>query len=137
LTRIDTVTVDVPVRYAFQDYTVQMTGSMDSLARLTQLRELFAEAPTGTAVHMVPGRRPKGEDMTEDGRLTVYCRFTHGDRPIDGWYLLRRFNMYEDETPLGVAYNWGVTLFFLGTDAYYSACYLCLDVEARDSDWGI
>jgi len=137
LTQIDALTIDVPVSYTFQDYNIQLNGSMDTLLRLTELREKFAEAPTGTAIHAIPGRRPKGEDMTDDNRLTAYIQFTHGDRPIDGWYLLRGFSMYQNETPLGVAYNWAINLFYLGTDAYYTACYLVTDLDVLESDWSI
>ena len=137
MTQIDALIIDVPVSYTFQDYNIQLVGTMDSLLSLTELREKFAESPTGTAIHAVPGRRPKGEDMTPDNRLTAYCQFTHGDRPLDGYYLLRGFNMYENETPLGVAYNWAVNIYYLGSLAYYTACYLCVDLEPLDSDWAI
>jgi len=137
LTVIDALTIDVPVSYTFQDYNVQLIGSMDTLTRLTELREKFSKAPYGTAVHQVPGRRPKGEDMTSDNRLTAFCQFTHGDRPLDGWYLLRTFNMVENETPLGVAYNWSINLFWLGSNSYYNACYLVTDVDVLASDWSI
>ena len=137
MTVIDALTIDVPVSYTFTDYAVQLVGTMDDLTSLTELREKFGESPAGTAIHQIPGRRPKGEDMTPDNRLTAYCQFTHGDRPLDGWYLLRGFNMYENETPLGVAYNWAINLFYLGSDSYYTACYLCTAMGTISSDWGI
>ena len=137
MTVIDALTIDVPVSYTFQDYSVKMVGSMDTLVRLTELREKFGDSPAGTAVHQVPGRRPKGEDMTSDNRLTAFCQFTHGDRPLDGYYLLRGFSMYENETPLGVAFNWSIDLFWLGGLAYYTACYLVTELAVEASDWGI
>jgi len=137
MTQIDALTIDTPVSYTFQDYNVELVGTMDNLTSLTELREKFAKAPYGTAVHAVVGARPRGEDMTEDNVLTAYCQFTDGDRPLDGWYLLRGFNMYQNETPLGFAYNWRVNLFYLGGNAYYTACYLCTGMGTISSDWGI
>jgi len=78
--------------------------------------------------------------MDEDLRNTQYVQFAHGDRPITGWYLLRDFNMFQDETPEGAdmgSYLFAVSLFFLGTDAFYQACYNAIDMDRLESDWSI
>jgi hypothetical protein len=140
MTTIGTITIDTPATYARAGYEVTVTGCFDDAPRFNQLREAFAKADYGTAVHAVPGGRPYGEDMTKDEVLTVYCTWTHGTegKIQDGWYLLRPPHSFiEDETPEGHSYVFSIRLFFLGTDAYYQACYDCLDMEALDSDWDI
>jgi len=140
MTQIGVAVIDIPAEYRYGQYAVTMLGAVDRDEDLHSLRELFALCRTGTAIHEIPGRRPVGEDMDEDLRNTQYVQFTHGDRPITGWYLLRGFNFYQDETPIGAdcaTYIFTADLFFLGTKAYYQACFGVVDCEAEDSDWGI
>ena len=140
MTKIGTITIDVPATYARTGYEVTMTGCFDDKTRFNELREAFAKADTGTTIHAVPGARPYGEDMTLDEILTQLCVFTAGTdgKVQDGYYLLRpHFSFIEDETPEGHSYVFSIRLFFLGTDAYYQACYGCIDCEALDSDWDI
>lgn len=140
MTQIGVAVIDIPSEYFYSQYSVTMRGGVDRDEDLHSLRELFALTRTGTAVHSIPGRRPVGEDMDEELRNTQYVQFTHGDRPITGWYLLRSFDFFQNETPMGAdcaTYIFLAELFFLGTKAYYQACYGVVDCEALDSDWGI
>jgi len=83
--------------------------------------------------------------MDEDKRNTQYIIFIHGDRPVTGWYLLRGFSMFQDETPQGAdcdAYLFNVTVFFLGKADFYVAGFVVKDMEdvedeIEDNDWGI
>ena len=145
MTQIGVAIVDVPVDYRYTQYVVTMLGSVDRDEDLHAMRELFALARTGTAVHEMPGRRPIGEDMDEDLRNTQYVQFTHGDRPITAWYLLRAFRMFQDETAVGSdvqQYAFTADMFFLGTNAYYTAGFAVKDMEdvedeIDDNDWGL
>jgi len=140
LTQIGVAVLDIPARYSYGQYTVELSGGVDRDDDLHSMRELFALSMTGTAVHEIPGRRPVGEDMDEDLRNTQYVQFTHGDRPITGWYLLRGFDMFQDETPMGAdkaTYVFFAELFFLGTKAYYTAGFAMKDLDEATSDWGI
>ena len=145
MTQIGVLVIDVPTEYRWGQYEVTLVGSVDRDEDLHSLRELFAKSRVGTAVHDVTGTRPFGEDMDEDQRNTQYVQFTHGDRPITGWYLLRGFRMFQNETPVGAdeaQYAFTVDLFFLGTDAFYQAGFIVKDMEdvedeIDDNDWGI
>lgn len=78
--------------------------------------------------------------MTEELRNTQYIQFAYEDRPITGWYLLRDFNMFQDETPEGAdmgSYIFTISVFFLGTKAFYQAGYRALGMESLESDWSI
>lgn len=139
MTTLGTVTLSVPSEYTRNGYDVTITTLQGTEGLFTALRELFAKADYGTAVHALPGRRPLGEDKTPDNVLTVYCTFTDGTsgKPQNGWYLLRAFNYTDNESPEGHSYVMYISLFFLGTDAYYQACYALSDLETLDSDWSI
>jgi len=140
MTQIGVAVVDIPAEYRYGQYSVVMRGAVDRDEDLHSMRELFALCRTGTAIHDIPGRRPIGEDMDEALRNTQYVQFTHGDRPITAWYLLRGFSMFQDETPMGAdcaTYAFAADLFFLGTTSYYVAGYACKDLDAAASDWGI
>ncbi|HUW44780.1 MAG TPA: hypothetical protein VMW50_03200 [Dehalococcoidia bacterium] len=140
MTQIGVAVVDIPEEYRYSQYGVVLGGAVDRDEDLHSMRELFALCRTGTAIHNIPGRRPIGEDMDEELRNTQYVQFSHGDRPITGWYLLRSFSLFQDETPMGAdraTYAFTVDLFFLGTVAYYVAGFALKDLEAAVSDWGI
>ncbi len=140
MTQIGVAVVDIPAEYRYSQYAVTMRGAVDRDEDLHSMRELFALSRTGTAIHSIPGRRPVGEDMDEELRNTQYVQFTHGDRPITAWYLLRSFGFFQDETPLGadcMTYAFTVDLFFLGTSSYYVAGFAMKDLDEADSDWGI
>ena len=140
MTTIGTVTVDIVTVYTRRGYGLSLVVVDDGSARFNQLRELWAKSDVGTAVHMVPGERLYGEDLTADSIHTVYCDFTVGTpgKVQDGYYLLRpQFSFVEDETPEGHSYAASFNLFFLGTTAYYQAAYGLVDLEALDSDWGL
>lgn len=140
MTTIGTVNIDIPYLYHRRGYDVTLSGYVDTEAEFTQMRELYAKAEYGTAIHQVPGERPYGEDLTVDAVNTVYCTWTHGTsgKVQDGWYLLRPSHSFvEDESPEGHSYVYTIRLVFLGTDSYYQACYECLDLEALESDWDI
>ena len=144
MTQIGVLIIDIPAEYSFSQYAVTMRGAVDRDEDLHSIRELFALSRTGTAVHAIPGRRPVGEDMDADLRNTQYVQFTHGDRPITAWYLLRGFSLFQDETPMGAdceTYAFTVDLFFLGTTAYYVAGFAVMGMEdvedeIADDDWG-
>ena len=140
MTQIGVAVIDIPTEYRYSQYAVVMRGSVDRDEDLHSLRELFALSRTGTAIHSIPGRRPVGEDMDEELRNTQYVQFSHGDRPITAWYLLRGFALFQDETPLGADqsnYAFSVDLFFLGTSSYYVAGFACKGLDEADSDWEI
>jgi len=146
MTQIGVITIDVPVDYMFNDQSVTMNGIIetdcDCPEALHSLRELFTRSYYGTTIHSSIGRKPVGEDMDADRRNTQYVQFTHGDRPSTGWYLLEAFNMFQDVTPLGFAYNFAVTVFFKGTKSYYQPGYAVDDMgdveeELEANDWGI
>ena len=77
MTQIGSVTLDIPTAYRREGYAVSMVGSHNDSEGFNELRELFAKAEFGTAIHAVPGERPFGEDLTDDLRLTQFCVFTH------------------------------------------------------------
>lgn len=143
MTQIGVLTIDVPTEYRWGQYNVTLIGSVDRDEDLHSLRELFAKSRVGTAVHDIPGTRPFGEDMDDDQRNTQYVQFTHGDRPVTGWYLLRGFSMFQDESPRGAdcdAYLFNVTLFFVGKTSFYVAGFAVKDMEdvedeVLENDW--
>lgn len=145
MTQIGVLVVDWPTVYRFGDYTVELVGAVDRDEDLHSLRELFAKARVGTAVHDIPGDRPRGEDMDDDLRNTQYVQFTHGDRPVTAWYLLRGYAFFQDETAVGMdegAYVFRAGLFFIGTTAFYQAGFAVKDMEdvedeKDDNSWGI
>jgi len=140
VTRIGTLTIDIPSEYRWRQYEVTLIGFVDRDEDLHALRELFSRSREGTAIHDASEGRPIGEDMDVDARNTQYVLFTHGDRPVSGWYLLRGFSYFGDETPEGADvanYLFTATLFFLGTDAFYQASYNVMNMESLDSDWDI
>jgi len=145
MTQIGVLTIDVPTEYRWRQYDTILIGLVDRDEDLHALRELFAKSREGTAIHDSLDDRPWGEDMDNDQRNTQYVQFTHGDRPISGWYLLRSFAYFGDETPEGHdvhGYLSTITLFFLGTNAFYVAGFVVKDMEdvedeIEDNDWGI
>lgn len=145
MTQIGSVTLDIPVAYRRSGYTVSMMGSQNDSEGFNELRELFAKAEFGTAIHAVPGERPFGEDLTDDLSLTQYVIFTHGTsgKPQDGYYLLRPGHSFvEDRTPEGHSYVWSINLFFLGTDSFYQNGFVVkgmtdVATEKDDNGWGI
>ena len=140
MTVFGSLTIDVPVAYRRRGYNVQMQGSQNDSLGFNQLREMFAKAEFGTAIHAIPGERPFGEDLTDDLRLTQFCVFTHGTsgKVPDGYYLLRPGHSFvEDQTPEGHSYVWAIVLFFLGTLSYYSHAYRVKGIDELDNDWGI
>ena len=145
MTQIGVLTINIPTEYRWGQYAVTLAGAVDRDEDLHSMRELFAKSRVGTAVHDIPGTRPFGEDMDEDQRNTQYVQFTHGDRPVTGWYLLRGFSMFQNETPQGMDcknYLFTVTLFFVGTTAFYIAGFVVKDmedveVEVLENDWRI
>jgi len=140
MTQIGVAVIDIPAEYRFNQYNVTMRGGVDRDEDLHSLRELFAKSRVGTAVHDIPGSRPHGEDMDVDNRNTQYVQFSHGDRPVTAWYLLRGFSFFQDETPMGAdcaTYVFNAELFLIGTTSYYVAGFACLELDEADSDWGI
>lgn len=140
MTLIGAVTIDIPVLYRRSGYAVVMAGSLEDSAGFNELRELFAKTEFGTAIHQVPGARPFGEDMTEDSLNTQYVSFSHGisGKAQDGYYLLRPgYSFADDESPEGHDYVFSLSLFFLGTSAYYQDGYKMKELDELDSDWGI
>lgn len=140
MTTIGTINLTTPYLYSRSGYDVTVSACVDE-DEFQQMRELFAKANYGSTVHPVPGERVFGEDLTADAVNTVYCTWTHrtSDTKVqDGWYLLRpTFSYSEDDSPEGHAYVYTIRLTFLGTDSYYQACYVVLDLETLDSDWSI
>ena len=136
MTTIGPITLDVPVRYTRRGYEIEVFGTVNTLAQLTQLKELFAKAEAGSAIHDdIPGERPIGEDLTEDHQNTQYCAWTHGEKPQDGFYLLRGIQTFEDDTPVGFAYSFSMSLFWMGTDSYYQDGARAKNMEHLENDW--
>ena len=130
--------MDVPVSYTRRDYDIEIFGSCDLLVHLNEIRELFAKCLAGSAIHDdIPGERPIGEDLTEDNQNTEFLEWTHGDKPITGWYLLRGTQTFEDDSPVGFAYNFTLSLFYIGSTSYYQAGYAMKGLELATNDWGI
>ena len=141
MTQIGALTLDTPMSYTYRSYVVECSGVQTEHIDLTALRELFALARVGTAVHDIPGRRPVGEDMDDALRNTQYIIFTDGVKPITAWYLLRGFGMFEDLTPMGLdGMNFVLSLFFIGTVAEYQAGFVLkgfAEDPQDDNDWGL
>ena len=140
MTQIGVAVIDIPAEYRYSQYVVTMRGGVDRHEDLHALRELFAKSREGTAIHDSSEGRPLGEDMDVDLRNTQYVQFSHGDRPITAWYLLRGFSYFGDETPLGAdraTYLFAVELFLIGTTGFYVAGFGCIDLDEEASDWGI
>ena len=140
MTQIGVAVIDIPAEYRYGQYMVTMRGGVDRHEDLHALRGLFANSREGTAVHYSSEGRPIGEDMDMDLRNTQYVQFSHGDRPITGWYLLRGFAYFGDETPMGAdcaTYVFNAELFFIGTTSFYVAGFACIELDKADSDWGI
>ena len=146
MTKIGVITLEVPVDYRFGNQTVTMSGVIEtdcsSPEELHSLRELFAYSLSGSVIFDPPWGKPIGDDMDAEQRNTQYIQFTHGDKSITGWYLLQTFTMFQDETALGFAYNFSITLFLLGTKSYYQPGFIVDDMddvgdEIDDNDWDI
>ena len=140
MTTIGSVTISVPASYGRSGYDVQLRGSMSSSTLFNQLRELFAKAEYGTAIHKIPGSRPYGEDLTDELANTQHVDFTDGTtgKAQDGYYLLQPSYIYsDDESPEGHSYVFTINLFFLGTLAYYSHAYRVKILDELESDWDI
>ncbi len=138
MTQIGTITIDDPKDYHYTDYSVRFTGKVDDEDTFNQLREMFALTPYGTAIQSIPGRRPIPFDHTEDSVCTQYVKFTHGNRPLTGWYLLGAFNILDNHSPEGLlAWYFDITLYWIGTDAQYQACYKAKSLEIVTNDWTI
>lgn len=140
MTKVGDVTIDTPVTYNRRGYNAILEGSFDDSLGFNELREMWAKADFGSAIHEVPGERPYGEDLTEDSQNTQYIIFTHGTsgKPQNGYYLLRAsHNFVEDRSPEGHSYVFAVALFFLGTTAIYQDGYLLTEQEDVTNNWGI
>lgn len=138
MTTIGSITLDVPVNYTRRDYDIEVFGTVYTLNQLNEIKELFAKALAGSAIHdNIPGERPLGEDLTEDNGNTVYVLWTHGDKPFNGWYLLRGTQTFQDDSPVGFAYNFTLSLFYLGSKSYYQAGFTMKGLELATNDWGI
>lgn len=149
MTTIGPITLDVPVNYTRRGYDIEAFGTVSTRAQLIQLKELFAKAGAGSVVHDdIAGERPLGEDLTEAHQNIQYCAWTSGSatirKPEDGFYLLREGppQTYQDDSPIGFAFNYMTTLFWMGTVAYYQDGARIKDMEnVADeivmNDWGI
>jgi len=136
MTQIHDITITVPNRMGWDNYNVEMVGLVTTETVFDQLRELFSLCES-TGVQFVPGRRPIGWDATEDEVNVRYCTFTHGDKPENGWYLLRSFNTFEDESAQGHSQYFILNMVFLGTSEYLVDGYRLKSLESLTNDWGI
>jgi hypothetical protein len=140
MTQIGSITINIPASYKRTGYQVTLFGLFYTSGSFNQLREMFAKAEYGAAVHQIPGARPWGEDLTDDLANTQYCTFTHGTsgKVQDGYYLLMPGHSFvEDQSAEGHSYTFSVNLFFLGTIDYYSHAYRVKDIDEVVNDWGI
>ena len=136
MTQIHDIDIQVPNSAAMDGYNVELIGLMGSEDEFEQLRELFSLAES-TAVQMVPGRRPIGWDATEDEVNIRYVTWTHGNKPENGWYLLRSYNTFENESAEGHSWYFIVNLVFLGSTEYLQDGYILKNLEQEISDWGL
>lgn len=137
MTTLADITLQAPSVYRYGNYSVTLITKVSSWDIFNQLRELFAKCRAGTTVVDVPGTRPAGFDHTEDAVLTVYCEFTHGNKPRDGYYLLRGFSFTDEPTPTGLSRIVYLELFYLGSTTYYQECFEAKDLDEEDNDWDI
>ena len=136
MTQIHDITLSVPNSASLDGYNVGVVGIVSSEAIFDQLRELFSLCET-TGVQWVPGRRPIGWDPTEDEINIRYVTWTDGDKCETGWYLLRGYNTYEDESPRGHSQYFVIDMVFLGSTEYLQDGYILKDLEAEINDWGL
>jgi hypothetical protein len=136
MTTIAGITIQAPARWRQNGYDVNVYLLVASEIIFDELRELFSLCDT-TSVQLVPGRRPIPFDPTVDELNVVYVDFTHGEKPEDGYYLLRAYNAFEDESPEGLARIVTLDFSFLGSLAYYQAGFYDSDLDSEDNDWGI
>lgn len=136
MTQIHDITIDRPSAARYQDYSVEVVGLVLTQNQFNQLRELFSLCET-TGVQMVPGRRPIGYDPTEDELNIRYCTFTHGDKPENGWYLLRSYATSDDETPEGHSRVFVVNMVFLGASEYMQDGFRAKELDEATNDWNI
>jgi hypothetical protein len=136
MTQIHDIDIQVPNSAGIDGYNVELIGLMGSENEFDQLRELFSLCET-TAVQWVPGRRPIGFDPTSDEINIRYVQWTHGDKPEDGWYLLRSYNTIENESAQGHSWYFIVNMVFLGSTDYLQDGYISKDLEAEINDWGL
>ena len=140
MTLLGAITIDIPVAFTRRGYNVSLRGSFNDSIGFNELREMFAKAEFGGAVHAVPGERPFSEDLTDASVNTQYATFTHGTdgKVQDGWYLLRPGHAFvEDHTPEGHSYVFMIRLFWIGTTAIYQDGYKLKSLASVTNDWGI
>ena len=136
MTNIAGIAIRVPNSYSMSGYDVDILCTQASEILFDEMRELFSLCDT-TTVQWIPGRRPIGYDPTEGNVNTVYITWTHGNKPENGFYLLRGFNIVENESPFGHAQGFTASLTFLGTLAYLVSAYMVTSLEVETSDWSI
>ena len=136
MTQIYDIDIQVPNSAGIGGYGVELIGLVGSEAIFDQLRELFRLCET-TAIQIVPGRRPIPWDATEDELNIWYVAWTHGDKPEDGWYLLRSWSTTDDESAQGHSQYFVVNMVFLGTSQYKQDGYRSKQLEIVTNDWSI
>ena len=136
MTQIHDIVIQVPSDATLDNYYIELIGVVETEVIFDQLRELFSLCDT-TAVQMVPGRRPIGWDPTEDEVNIRYVQWTAGNKPKEGWYLLLKYDTFENETPRGFAQHFIVNMVFLGSTEYLQDGYILKDLEAEINDWGL
>lgn len=136
MTTIAGISIQTPASYSVNGYDVSIVCTLVSELIFDTVRELFSLCDT-TTIQWIPGRHPIGYDPTEDQVNTVYVAWTQGDKPENGYYLLRNFEVLEDETPFGHAWGFKCTMTFLGTAAYLTAGLDVVDLDEVSNDWTI
>ena len=136
MTQIHDIDIQVPNSAGMDNYNVELIGLMGSEDEFNQLRELFSLCET-TGVQYVPGRRPIPFDPTEDELNIRYVSWTHGYKPENGFYLLRSYNTFENESAQGHSWYFVVNMVFLGTTNYLSDGYRAKELEVLSNDWSI
>jgi len=136
MTTIGGISINVPARWTVSGYDVTLLCTQADENLFNEIRELFSLCDT-TSVQWVPGRRPIPHDPTEDELNIVYIVFTHGEKPENGWYLLRSFESFEDESPLGHAWVFTASFLFIGSMAKYEPGYRMKSLEKEANDWNL
>lgn len=136
MTQIHDITITAPNSAGYQGYNVELIALVSSETIFDQVRELFSLCES-TGIQSVPGRRPIPVDPTEDEINIWYVSWTHGDKPEDGWYLLRGYNTVENDSAQGHSQYFIVSLIFLGTSQYKQDGYRSKGLGIRTNEWSM
>jgi len=120
--------------YSKEGREYALEANLGSESEYQSLEELLRDSEYGTAIHVIPGGPPQGEDLSEARKYTHICSFDDDSLP-DAWYLLRGGLERREEGPVFLQVRF--ELFYLGTQEAYGMFLLVEDVGEVSNDWGI